>query len=112
MLNVVENGSNVYTDEWTSYKPLAKHFTHSIVNHGAEEFVNGDAHTNSIESFWAYLKRGIIGIYHHTSDKHLEKYINEFIFRFNNKKLTEGSKFDVYLANSKGRLDYKTLIQK
>ncbi|NQU85557.1 MAG: transposase [Mariniphaga sp.] len=91
------------------FRTLSKYYSHSVVNHGAEEFVNGIAHTNSIESFWAYLKRGIIGIYHHTSDKHLEKYINEFTFRFNNKKLTEGSKFDVCLANSKGRLTYKQL---
>jgi len=101
----------VYTDEWKSYKPLSKYYSHSIVNHSANEFVKGEVHTNNIESFWALLKRGITGIYHNISDKHLEKYINEFTFRFNNKKLTEGSKFDVCLANSKGRLDYQTLIK-
>lgn len=110
MLNTIEAGSNVFTDEWTSYKSLSKHYTHSIVNHGVKEFVNGNSHTNSIESFWAYFKRSLVGIYHHTSDKHLDKYVNESVFRFNNKKLTEGSKFDVCLANSKGRLSYKDLI--
>lgn len=110
--NKVEKGSVVYTDEWTSYKALNETFQHSFINHGANEFVSGDVHTNNIESFWAMLKRGITGIYHHMSDKHLEKYINEFTFRFNNKMLTEGSRFDVCLANSKGRLNYRTLIQK
>jgi len=110
MLDVIKEGSNVYTDEWTSYKILSDYFAHSIVNHGAEEYVKGEAHTNNIESFWAYFKRGIYGIYHHVSDEHLSRYINESAFRFDNKKLTEGSKFDVCLANSKGRLSYKKLI--
>jgi transposase-like protein len=109
MLDRVQKGSKVFTDEWGSYKPLSKTYSHSIVNHSAEEFVNGDAHTNNIESFWALLKRGLTGIYHHTSDEHLFRYINEFTYRFNNRKLSEGSKFDVCLANTKGRLDYKTL---
>lgn len=110
--NKIEKGCIVYTDEWKSYKVLSVDYLHSIINHSANEFVSGDVHTNNIESFWALLKRGITGIYHHASDKHLEKYINEFTFRFNNRKLTDGSKFDVCLANSKGRLDYKTLIKK
>jgi len=110
--NKVEKGSVVYTDEWKSYRTLGKNYQHSFINHGANEFVSGDVHTNNIEGFWALLKRGLTGIYHHMSDKHLEKYINEFTFRFNNRKLTDGSKFDVCLANSKGRLDYKTLIRK
>lgn len=108
----IENNCIVYTDEWKSYQALSRYYDHSIINHSAEEFVSDDVHTNNIESFWALLKRGLTGIYHHTSDKHLEKYINEFTFRFNNRKLTDGSKFDVCLANSKGRLDYQTLISK
>jgi len=110
--NKIEKGSIVYTDEWTSYTPLSTSYQHKIVKHSAKEFVSGDVHTNNIESFWALLKRGLTGIYHHTSDKHLEKYVNEFTFRFNNRKFTDGSKFDVCLANSEGRLDYKTLINK
>ena len=112
MLNVVDKKSTIYTDEWGSYNPLGKVYAHSIVNHRAEEFVRGSVHTNSIESFWALLKRGLTGIYHHTSDEHLSRYVNEFTFRFNNRKLSEGSKFDVCLANTKGRLDYKTLKSK
>jgi transposase-like protein len=103
----VKFGTTVYTNEWTSYRALNKNYDHSIVKHSADEYVIGDVHTNSIESFWALFKRGIIGIYHNVSVKHLEKYINEFTFRFNNKGLTDGSRFDVALANTKGRLDFK-----
>jgi transposase-like protein len=112
MLNKVEKGNIIFTDEWTSYKTLSRDYSHSIVNHSAEEFVNGNVHTNNIESFWALLKRGLTGIYHHTSDEHLFRYINEFTYRFNNRQLSEGSKFDVCLANTKGRLDYKRLTTK
>lgn len=112
IVDKIKFGSKVYTDEWKSYKGLSKKYDHSIVNHSAEQFVDGLVHTNNIESFWALLKRGLTGIYHNVSDKHLEKYLNEFTFRFNNKSLTDGSRFDVCLANSKGRLDYKTLIRK
>jgi transposase-like protein len=112
MLNKVEKGSIVYTDEWKSYKMLSKNFSHSIVNHSVDEFVRGNVHTNNIESFWALLKRGLTDIYHHTSDEHLFRYINEFTYRFNNRELSEGSKFDICLANTKGRLDYKRLINK
>ncbi len=52
-----------------------------------------------------------MGIYHHIGDKHLEKYVNEFTFRFNTRKLTEGSRFDLMLSKSSGRLDYQTLIR-
>jgi transposase-like protein len=106
----IKFGSKVYTDEWRSYSVLNKNYEHSIVNHSAEIFVDEKVHTNNIESFWALMKRGLSGIYHNVSDKHLEKYVNEFTFRFNNRDLTDGSRFDVMLANSKGRLDYQTLI--
>lgn len=108
----VEAGSKVYTDEWVSYKPLSKEYEHKIVNHSASEYVNGEAHTNNIESFWALLKRGIFGIYHHVSDEHLGRYVNEFTFRFNNRKMTDGSRFDVVLANTEKGLTYKKLTKK
>lgn len=110
MREKVEAGSTIYTDEYRAYVSLRKEYNHQIVKHSASEYVRGDIHTNSIESFWALLKRGIIGIYHHVSDKHLDKYVNEFTFRFNNRELSEGSRFDVLLANSAGRLDYNTLV--
>ena len=74
------------TDEWTAYDNLgSKKYQHSKVNHGKGQYVTGIAHTNSIESFWALLKRGIVGQYHHVTEKHLNAYINEFCFRHNNR---------------------------
>ena len=107
----VEAGTTVYTDEHHPYKVLNGRYIHGVVQHSAAQYVDGKVHTNSIESFWALFKRGIIGIYHHTSNKHLYLYVNEFTFRFNNRKLSEGSRFDVLLANTNNKhLTYKKLI--
>jgi hypothetical protein len=58
-------------------------FKHDSVNHSSKEYVRGGVTTNSIESFWAVMKRGLHGVYHHASEKHLERYVNEFAFRLN-----------------------------
>ena len=60
------------TDEWLSYKSLYKNYIHSVIKHKEKEFVRGRIHTNTIEGFWSLLKRGIVGIYHSTSKKHLQ----------------------------------------
>ena len=79
-------GSHIMTDEWLSYKGLdTKNFKHSFVKHGQGEYVNGQIYTNTMENFWALLKRGIFGQYHQLSDRHLQRYIDEFCFRFNNR---------------------------
>lgn len=110
MVAKVDAGAIVYTDEYRSYSTLHKTFNHDFVRHSANEYVSGSVHTNNIENFWSHLKRGLYGIYHHVSDKHLGRYVNEFTFRYNNRDLSEGSKFDVALANgTTKRLDYKTL---
>lgn len=107
--DLVAGGTKIYTDDNPTYDGLRYPYYHHAVNHSAREYVSGDVHTNNIESFWAIVKRTIYGIYHKVSEKHLAKYINECTFRFNNRELSEGSRFDVLLANSQGRLDYVTL---
>ncbi|MEZ0004915.1 transposase-like protein [Flavobacterium sp. 28YEA47A] len=110
MVAKVDSGATVYTDEYRAYSSLHKSFNHDFVRHSANEYVSGSVHTNNIENFWSLLKRGLDGIYHHVSDKHLGRYVNEFTFRYNNRGLSEGSKFDVALAiGTTKRLKYKTL---
>ena len=106
----VDFGSKIYTDEWVSYKFLKLDYEHSFVNHSVDEYVNGEVHTQNIENFWSLLKRGIYGIYHHVSPEHLHRYINEFTYRYNNRKMTDGSRFDVYLANAVKKITYEELI--
>lgn len=110
--NTVEKKSVIYTDEHRSYLGL-KNYKHSFVNHSAKEYVRDQAHTNGIESVWAVLKRGYNGIYHHWSKKHMQKYINEFMFRFNEGNCSNDTidRIDSLLRLSKGkRLTYKGLI--
>ena len=73
----VESGATVYTDEAAAYKGLPG-YTHEVVNHSIGEYVREMAHTNGIESFWSMLKRAYHGTFHHVSEKHLQRYINEF----------------------------------
>lgn len=80
----VEVGSNVMTDEFRSYGKLARFgYNHEHVCHSAKEYVRGIVHTNSLEGFWSQLKRGISGTHIWVSQKHLQRYINEFAFRYN-----------------------------
>ena len=81
----IEAGSVVYTDNFPAYIKL-NGYIHQSVNHSVGEYVRMQAHTNGIESFWALLKRGYYGIYHHLSHKHLHRYVNEFSFRHNTAK--------------------------
>lgn len=82
----VKQGSHIMTDEWKAYNGLgSEYYRHSRVNHGSGQYVVGVAHTNSIESFWSLLKRGIIGQYHHVTERYLNSYITEFCFRHNNR---------------------------
>jgi hypothetical protein len=74
------------TDAFRSYQGLSKEFaTHEVINH-MDEYVRGDVHTNTAESFFAILKRGLNGIYHHVSEQHLHRYLSEFDFRYNNRE--------------------------
>ena len=78
----ISAGSTLCTDEHNSYRGMVE-FNHLEVKHSAKEFVNGMAHTNGIESMWAVLKRGYYGTYHNFSTKHIQRYVNEFMFRLN-----------------------------
>lgn len=106
----VPQGSTVFTDESVIYKNIGNTYTHKTVTHAVKKYVDGEVHTNSIENFWGLLKRGILGIYHQVSEKHLERYLNEFTARYNERDLTENEKFNKFLQDSEGGLLYKNLI--
>jgi|ERR1043166_8774723 transposase-like protein len=79
---IVPQGERVFTDSWVGYNNL-KGFQHTVINHSDGTYVVGDAHTNGIESFWALFKRGYHGVYHQMSPKHMQRYLDEYTFRFN-----------------------------
>ena len=79
----VAPGSMLHTDEHGGYRGLNALYGHESVNHGAHEYVRDNVTTNGIESVWAVMKRGLHGVYHHASEKHLHRYVDEFTFRLN-----------------------------
>ena len=79
--------STVYTDELKSYFPLtAKGYQHRRIQHSEKIYVSGDVHTNTIEGFWSLVKRGLAGVYHSVSAKHLQGYLNEYAWRYNHRE--------------------------
>jgi transposase-like protein len=109
--NVAE-GTKVYTDEHVSYSQLHKIYTHETVTHSLKVYKVGDVHTNTIENFWSVLKRGLYGIYHQVSEKHLERYLSEFAARYNSREIGSYERFENFLKNVEGGILYKNLIAK
>lgn len=110
ILQYVEEGSNLYTDEWNYGKKADTLYNHKNVNHQAGFYGKGEFTTNHIEGFWALIKRGIMGIYYHWSKKHMQRYIDEYVFRFNTRKISDRERFDLLMQNLEYRLTYKELI--
>jgi transposase-like protein len=109
----VEVGATLHTDEAGAYANIGG-FAHDTVNHSAGEYVRDDVTTNGIESVFAVLKRGLIGVYHHARPKHLGRYVDEFSFRLNegNVKNHTLTRLDTFVAGVAGkRLTYKALIK-
>jgi transposase len=82
-----EPKTTIFTDEMPSYNKLEKMgFDHQVINHLSKIYVVGDIHTNTIDGFWALVKGGIKGVYHHVSPEYLDSYVNEYEFRYNHRK--------------------------
>jgi transposase-like protein len=108
----VEAGSTVHTDALASYHGLglSGEYVHNVINH-AEEYVRGTVHTNGIENFWSLLKRSIKGTYVSVEPFHLFRYLDEQAFRFNNRTVKDGRRFEAVAKNAMGkRVTYKALI--
>ena len=106
----VETTSTVMTDDFSSYKGLNKEFyQHKVIRHSRGVYSRpGGIHTNTIEGYFSILKRGIVGVYEHVGKQHLDKYLAEFDFRYNARKITDGERTIMALKCVEGkRLTYK-----
>lgn len=107
----VKPNSRIYTDEYIGYNTLTEsEYSHSVVNHGAKQYVDGDNYTNTIEGFWAQLKRMIFGIYHFVSAKYLQRYVDEAVFRYNTRKQSESDRFGDMFRKSIGIIRYGDIL--
>ena len=109
----IDPSARILTDEWSGYRGIGKEFAggHESVKHSTYEFARGDVHTNSIEGFFGMVRRGLDGIYHSVSRKHLHRYLSEFEFRHNHRELDDGQRTvaAIKAANNK-RLTYKEQV--
>jgi transposase-like protein len=105
----VDAATFVMTDEGATSKALGREFPrHATVNHSIGEYVRGETHTNTIESYFAILKRGVYGTFHNVSEAHLHSYLSEFDFRYNLRKISHAERAEVLLRGAKGkRLIYR-----
>src|ERR1700730_10120917 len=101
------------TDEAPNYKGIADaNTTHETVNHKAEEWVRGDVHTNSVEGVWSLFKRSIVGSYHQVSAKHLDAYLDEFEWRFNQRDNPNLFRDTLVRLLNSPKMEFKELIEK
>ena len=108
----VDRRARIMTDEWSGYRGLRNAgWSHDSVTHSMYEYVRGDVSTNGVEGFFGMLKRGLNGIYHSVTRKHLHRYLSEFQFRHNNNELTDGQRIAVAIKAAQGkRLTYAEQI--
>lgn len=102
---MVDKKSTIMTDEYPSYQGIGSEFSggHGVVNHNLGEYVNGNISTNTAESFFALMKRGVHGTFHHISKQHLSRYCDEFSFRWNFRKVTDGERATEALKGIEGK---------
>jgi transposase-like protein len=106
----VKQSARLMTDELHLYKLVSEDaaMRHETVQHGKDEYVRGDVHTNTVEGFFSLLKRGVNGTFHHVSRGHLHRYCDEFAFRYENRKATDGERAKLLVSGAEGkRLTYK-----
>ena len=112
ILEHVPAGQTVYTDEMFSYNRLSSlGYMHDTVRHSAKEYVAGRVHTNNIEGMWSNVKRGIDGVNHSVSPKHLQSYLDSYVYRFNHRKRFDS---DVFSTSGEGcfRIGWAALANK
>ena len=113
LVTQISRKSTLMTDEAGQYRHVGEEFArHGKVNHGIDEYVRGDCHTNTVEGYFSILKRGVIGTYHHVSEAHLKRYLAEFDFRYNERSalgVSDKERCDKALQGITGkRLTYRS----
>lgn len=105
----VSKSARLMTDDHSAYTKLGREYAdHGVTSHSTGEYARGDVHSNTVESSFSLLKRGLIGTFHHVGEQHLQRYATEFDYRWNNRKITDKERSDKLLAQVSGkRLTYK-----
>ena len=109
----IEEGSTIHTDELYGYRHLSAFYKHETVNHRQQEYSRKGVSTNGVESVFAVMRRGMHGVYHHASKKHIARYVNEFTFRLNEGNVARHTldRLDSFVEATAGRrITYKELI--
>ena len=108
--HLADDTERIITDEWYPYLGIADHnTTRETVNHKAEEWVRGDVHTNTVERVWSLLERSVVGSFHHVSVKHLDAYLDELEWRFNNRENPYPFRDTLIKLLTSGNFEYKAL---
>ena len=109
----VDRSTRIMTDEAKVYIGIGQHFaSHETVKHVDHEYVRGDVTTNTVEGFFALLKRGVYGTYHHWSKQHVHRYVAEFEHRYNTRKMTDAERVTTVIRGAEGkRLTYRPLTE-
>ena len=114
ILENVRADARIITDEHASYKGIGEHYEggHHVVCHSAKEYVRGEIHSNTVESFFSTVKRGLNGIYHSVSREHLHRYMGEFEFRYNHRHIEDGERTLLAIKAAEGkRLMYREPVE-
>jgi transposase-like protein len=113
ILRHIKQGSTIVTDEWTGYNGLADYYTHYILNHKKKQYVckeDSSMSTNAVENFWSIMKKGYKGIYNWWKRKHVQRYVDEFVFRYNTRSEQIGERFLLFFSKIQNRITLKELI--
>jgi transposase-like protein len=107
----VSKSAHLMTDDHSAYTKLGREYAdHGVTSHSTGEYARGDVHSNTVESSFSLLKRGLIGTFHHVGEQHLQRYATEFDYRWNNRKITDKERSDKLLTQLHGkRLTYRRL---
>ncbi|MDE6521249.1 MAG: IS1595 family transposase [Muribaculaceae bacterium] len=113
ILKAVKRTANLFTDEWVGYDIIRKIYKTQMVDHGKGQYVIGNAYTNSIEGFWSnFCKRVINAIYNHVGRKYMQRYFDEFSFRYNTRNVSNKVRFDMVIVNTYIRVTQNQIVGK